>query len=253
VDAPPEYLLFTDADIVYAPAMLSWLVAHARQGDLALVSLMVRLRCESMAERAFVPAFIFFFQMLYPFAWVNRIDCTTAAAAGGCMLIRVDALRRSGGIDQIRDALIDDCALARRVKANGAIWLGLTERVRSIRGYPRLGDIARMVSRSAYAQLGYSPWLLVGTVAAMTLVFLVPPAAALLAPAAGRAFGIAAWAVMALLYIPTLRFYGCSPLWAVVFPVIAAAYLAFTVHSALASWRGKGGLWKGRFQAAKAK
>jgi hopene-associated glycosyltransferase HpnB len=250
---PPEYLLLTDADIVYAPQMLTWLLAHACRGNAALTSLMVKLRCESFAERALIPAFIFFFQMLYPFAWVNRADRATAAAAGGCMLIRADALRQAGGLDAIRNALIDDCALARLIKANGPIWLGLTERVASIRSYPRVRDIGRMVSRSAYAQLGYSPWRLFGTVAAMTLVYLVPPFAALFGSGAVRLFGVGAWAVMAVLYWPVLRFYARSPLWAPALPAVACAYLIFTIKSALASMRGKGGLWKGRFQAARAK
>jgi hopene-associated glycosyltransferase HpnB len=248
-----EYLLLTDADIVYQPATLSWLVAHASADGQALVSLMVKLRCESFAERALIPAFIFFFQMLYPFAWVNRADRATAAAAGGCMLIRAEALRWAGGLDAIRDALIDDCALARLIKAKDPIWLGLTERVASIRGYPRLSDIGRMVSRSAYAQLGYSPWQLSGTVAAMTLIYLVPPAAALFGSGAVRLFGIGAWAVMAVLYWPVLKLYGRSPLWAPALPAVACAYLAFTIDSAFASMRGKGGLWKGRFQAARVK
>lgn len=248
-----EYLLLTDADIVYGPAMLSWLVAHACHSGEALVSLMVKLRCASVAERALIPAFIFFFQMLYPFAWVNRTGRATAAAAGGCMLIRADALRQAGGIDAIRDALIDDCALARRIKAHGPIWLGLTARVASIRGYPRWRDIARMVSRSAYAQLGYSPWQLLGTVIGLALVYLVPPLAALFGSGMVRVAGIAGWAMMAVLYGPVLRFYGCSLLWAPALPAIAASYLVFTVESALASMRGKGGLWKGRFQAARAK
>ena len=169
------------------------------------------------------------------------------------MLIRADALRQVGGIDVIRDALIDDCALARRLKGKGAIWLGLTKRIVSIRNYPQVRDIGRMVARSAYAQLGYSPWRLIGTVAGLTLVYLVPPFAALFGSGAARLFGIGAWAVMAALYWPVLRFYGLSPLWAPALPAIACAYLIFTVQSALASIRGKGGLWKGRFQAAKAK
>jgi hopene-associated glycosyltransferase HpnB len=250
--APSEYILLTDADIVYAPAMLSWLVAHARRNHAVLTSLMVKLRCDSFAERALIPAFIFFFQMLYPFAWVNRTDRATAAAAGGCMLIRADALRRAGGLDAIRDALIDDCALARLLKARGPIWLGLTARVASIRGYPQIDDIRRMVSRSAYAQLGYSPWHLLGTVAAMTLVYLAPPFPALFGSGATRFAGIAAWAVMAVLYWPVLRFYGRSPLWAPALPAVAFAYLLFTVESAINHMRGKGGLWKGRFQAASA-
>jgi hopene-associated glycosyltransferase HpnB len=249
----PEYLLLTDADIVYARRMLSWLVAHAAARADVLTSFMVKLRCDSFAERFLIPGFIFFFQMLYPFAWANRRERATAAAAGGCMLIRAEALRRSGGIEAIRNELIDDCALARRLKAEGPIWLGLTERVASIRGYPHWRDIARMVSRSAYAQLGYSPWQLAGVVAAMTLTFLVPPVAALFGSGVVFMFGIGAWAVMAIVYRPILRFYRLSPLWGLALPAVASAYLLFTMASALASMRGRGGLWKGRFQAARAR
>jgi len=247
---PPEFLLLTDADIVYAPQVLGWLIAHASANKLALASFMVELRCESLPERSLIPAFIFFFEMLYPFSWVNQPAAATAAAAGGCMLVRTDALQQAGGIDAIRDALIDDCALARVLKAKGPIWLGLTARVRSLRRYPEWSDIARMVSRSAYAQLDYSLLMLVATVAGLTLVYLVPPVAALFGAGATRALGIGAWAIMAILFQPTLRFYRLSPLWGFALPAIAGAYLAFTVQSAIDSIRGKGGLWKGRFQAA---
>jgi len=249
----PEYLLLTDADIVYAPMVLSWLVAHAESRGDVLTSLMVKLNCDSLAERFLIPGFIFFFQMLYPFAWVNRRDRTTAAAAGGSMLIRAEALRRAGGIEAIRDALIDDCALAKRLKAQGPIWLGLTTRVTSIRSYPHWRDIAAMVSRSAYAQLDYSPLRLAGTVAAMTLVYLVPPVATLTASGTAFLFGTSAWAFMAILYQPVLRLYRLSPLWGLALPAVAFAYVLFTIESALASRRGQGGLWKGRFQAARAK
>jgi hopene-associated glycosyltransferase HpnB len=247
---PPDFLLLTDADIVYAPKVLGWLVAHASANRLVLASFMVELRCDSLPERGLIPAFIFFFQMLYPFAWVNRPAAATAAAAGGCMLVRADALQQAGGIDAIRSALIDDCALAAALKAQGPIWLGLTGRVRSLRRYPHWSNVGHMVSRTAYAQLRYSPPLLLATVAALTLVYLVPPAAAIFGAGSGRAFGIGAWAVMGILFQPTLRSYRLSPLWGFALPAIAAAYLVFTVQSAIASMRGKGGLWKGRFQAA---
>jgi hopene-associated glycosyltransferase HpnB len=247
---PPDFLLLTDADIVYAPQVLGWLVAHASANRLVLASFMVELRCDSLPERGLIPAFIFFFQMLYPFAWVNRPAAATAAAAGGCMLVRADALRQAGGIDAIRGALIDDCALAAALKAQGPIWLGLTGRVRSLRRYPHWSDVGHMVSRTAYAQLRYSPLLLLGTVAALTLVYLVPPVAAIFNAGPSRAFGIGAWAIMAILFQPTLRSYRRSPVWGFALPAVAAAYLVFTVQSAIASMRGKGGLWKGRFQAA---
>jgi hopene-associated glycosyltransferase HpnB len=246
---PPELLLLTDADIVHAPDSVSRLVAHAERKGLVLTSLMVKLRCESFAERFNVPAFIFFFQMLYPFANVNRPRSAVAAAAGGCMLVRTDALREAGGIEAIRGALIDDCALAKVLKARGPIWLGLTDRVHSIRPYPALGDIRRMVVRSAYAQLRYSPLLLMGTTAGMLLTYLVPPLLAIFGSGAARIVGGVTWLLMAIAFQPTLRFYRCSPLWGIALPVIALEYMLFTLDSAYQYVRGRGGNWKGRMQA----
>jgi hopene-associated glycosyltransferase HpnB len=245
----PDYILLSDADIVYAPDVLSALVARAVSNKLVLTSLMVKLRCESFAERSLIPAFIFFFQMLYPFPWVNNPNAATAAAAGGCMLVKSDALKAAGGIDAIRNALIDDCSLAKRLKAQGPIWLGLTERAHSTRPYPDLEDIRRMVSRSAYAQLRNSPLLLAGTVAGMALTYLAPPLLALFATGTAQWLGLLAWALMALTFIPTLRLYGRSPLWGLALPAIALCYMLFTIDSALQFARGKGGLWKGRVQA----
>jgi hopene-associated glycosyltransferase HpnB len=253
LDDPAEYLLLSDADIVYAPDMLRWLVAHAMSRHALLTSLMVKLQCESRSERFLIPAFVFFFQMLYPFSWVNHRECRTAAAAGGCTLVRADTLRGVGDIAAIRDSLIDDCALARKFKQQGDIWLGLTDRVSSCRDYPRWADIAQMVSRSAYAQLGYSPVRLAGAVLGMVLTFLVPPVAALAGSGDVRLFGVGAWVIMAVLFWPTLRGYKVSPLCGVALPAIAFAYLMFTLDSALQSMRGKGGYWKGRFQATRAK
>jgi hopene-associated glycosyltransferase HpnB len=249
-ETAPDYLLLTDADIVYGAGVVSNLIAHAEAGRLVLTSLMVELRCESFAERVLIPAFVFFFQMLYPFAWVNRTKYATAAAAGGCMLAHAGTLRAAGGIEVIRNALIDDCALARIMKARGPIWLGLTERVHSIRSYPRIGDIQRMVARSAYAQLRYSPWLLAGTVVGMTLTYLVPVLMALFGDPLIRALGLWAWTLMAVAFAPTLQFYRRSLLWGFALPLIALCYLAFTLDSALQYSRGQGGLWKGRVQAA---
>jgi hopene-associated glycosyltransferase HpnB len=245
----PDFLLLTDADIVYQTDVLTRLVARAERGGLALTSLMVKLRCESRAERALVPAFIFFFQMLYPFSWIKQAKAATAGAAGGCMLVRAEALRQAGGIEVIRNALIDDCALAAILKARGPIWLGLTERARSIRRYPHFADIRRMVSRSAYAQLGYSPLLLLGTLAGMGLTYLAPPLIALAGSGLARALGLVAWLLMAIALQPTLRFYRVSPLWGIGLPAIAFCYTLFTFDSALQFARGKGGLWKGRVQA----
>jgi hopene-associated glycosyltransferase HpnB len=246
---PPDYLLLTDADIAHAPDSLSRLVARAESKHLVLTSLMVKLRCESFAERAGIPAFVFFFQMLYPFVWVNRPASAVAAAAGGCMLVRADVLRKAGGIEVIRGALIDDCALAKALKAHGPIWLGLTERVHSVRPYPSLADIRRMVARSAYAQLHYSPLLLMGTVAGMVLTYLVPPFAAIFGSGIVRMVGLATWALMALAFQPTLRFYRLSPLWGVALPAIALQYTLYTLDSAYQYVRGRGGTWKGRVQA----
>jgi hopene-associated glycosyltransferase HpnB len=229
--------------------VLKDLAAQAANEKLVLTSLMVKLRCESPAERGLIPAFIFFFQMLYPFSWVNRSDRATAAAAGGCMLVRADVLRQAGGIEAIRGALIDDCALARILKAHGPIWLGLTERVHSIRPYPDIEEIRRMVARSAYAQLQYSPLLLAGTVLGMALTYLAPPLTALFADGSARIFGLAAWGLMALAFQPTLRLYRLSPLWGLALPAIATCYMLFTLDSALQFARGKGGQWKGRIQA----
>jgi hopene-associated glycosyltransferase HpnB len=244
-----EYLLLSDADIVYAPDTLTALAARARAGGLVLTSLMVKLRCESLAERALIPAFIFFFEMLYPFAWINRPRAATAGAAGGCMLVRADTLKQAGGIGAIRNALIDDCTLARALKARGPIWLGLTQRAHSIRPYPGLQDIRRMVARSAYAQLRYSPLILTGVVAGMGITYLAPPLIALFGAGWPRIMGLAAWLLMAVAFQPTLRFYRLSPLWGIALPAIAFCYTLFTLDSALQYARGKGGLWKGRVQA----
>jgi hypothetical protein len=165
------------------------------------------------------------------------------------MLVQRAALERAGGIASIRAEIIDDCALARRLKAVGPIWLGLTRRATSLRPYGGLAEIGRMVSRSAYAQLGYSPLLLSGTVAGMTLTYLVPPMLALFGSGLAQVAGLGAWLLMALAFQPMLRFYRVSPLWGVALPAIAAAYTLFTVQSALEVWRGRGGLWKGRVQA----
>ena len=246
---PAGYLLLTDADIVYVAGELKTLVARAQAGGNVLTSLMAKLRCKSFAERAFIPAFIFFFQMLYPFAWANDPRRGTAAAAGGCMLARREALRAIGGMASIRNALIDDCALAKRLKVQGPIWIGLTDGVSSTRAYPAVEDIRRMVARTAYAQLGYSPLLLTGTVLGLALAYVAPILLAVFAGGFAEILGLAAWLLMALAFQPTLRFYRVSPLWGLALPAIAAAYMAFTVDSAYQHARGRGGMWKGRAQA----
>jgi len=245
----PAYLWLTDADIAHAPDTLRSLVSRAERGQLVLVSLMARLRCVSLAERALVPAFVFFFQLLYPFGRVNRPG-KTAAAAGGCMLVRRDALEQAGGIASIRDALIDDCAMGALMKRQGRIWLGLTDRSISIRRYDSWGSVADMIARSAYAQLRYNPLLLLGTLAGMALIYVVPPALTLFGGGVSRWLGLGAWALMALSFQPMLRFYRRSHLWGVALPLIAGFYAGCTFLSAWRHRRGRGGMWKGRAQAA---
>jgi hopene-associated glycosyltransferase HpnB len=247
--AAPEFVLFSDADIAYAPHVLARLVAIARARGSALTSLMVKLRCESPAERWLVPAFVFFFQMLYPFGWVNDVRRRTAAAAGGCMLARRETLAAAGGLDALRGALIDDCALAAVMKREGPIWLGLTESVQSLRAYPAFTDFRRMVARSAFAELRYSALRLAGAVAGMALVYLAPPLLAIFAHGVAQAAGALAWAMMALSLMPTLRLYRRPLAYGLALPAIAAAYVAFTLDSAIQFWRGRGGYWKGRIQA----
>ena len=245
----PRYLWLTDADIAHAPDTLRLLVARAEAGGLSLVSLMARLRCAAPAERALVPAFVFFFRMLYPFARVNRPG-GKGAAAGGCMLVRRESLARAGGIAAVRSALIDDCTLGALLKQQEPVWLGLTNRSVSIRAYDDFASVAAMIARSAYAQLRYSPLLLAGTIAGLALVYAAPPLLALFGHGAARLCAAAAWALMALSFQPMLRFYGRSPLWGIALPAIATVYAGCTLQSAWQHVRGRGGMWKGRAQAA---
>ena len=256
------YVLFTDADILHDPGSLARLVAKAEREDRDLVSLMVLLRCDSPWERLLVPPFVFFFAMLYPFAWVGDPQARTAAAAGGCMLVRRAALARAGGLAPIRGEIIDDCALARLIKRDGRaggpgrIWLGLTHRVTSIRPYESLASLWAMVSRSAFAQLGYSAGLLAATLAGMAAVFLAPAGLALAYPWHGSGLaaglGAAAWALMAVTLAPILRLYGQPRAMALLLPAAAALYCAMTLSSAIQHWRGRGGRWKGRVEAGRA-
>ncbi|MFD5800408.1 MULTISPECIES: glycosyltransferase [unclassified Streptomyces] len=249
----PEYLLLTDADIAHAPDSLRALVAAAGTGGFDVVSQMARLRVASGWERLVVPAFVYFFAQLYPFRWIGR-EGRTAAAAGGCVLLRTGAAERARIPDAIRHAVIDDVALARAVKGSGGrVWLGLAERVDSVRPYPRLRDLWRMVSRSAYAQLRHHPLVLAGTVAGLALVYLVPPLAVVVGAARGETaaavLGGAAWLVMAGTYAPMLRHYR-QPLWlAPLLPFTAFLYLLMTVDSAVQHYRGRGAAWKGRTYA----
>ncbi|MFI1016902.1 glycosyltransferase [Streptomyces sp. NPDC020965] len=251
----PEYLLLTDADIAHAPDSLRELVAAARTNGLDLVSQMARLRVVSGWERLVVPAFVYFFAQLYPFRWVNRRGArTTAAAAGGCVLLRTEAAERAAVPESIRGAVIDDVSLARAVRrSGGGIWLGLAERVESVRPYPRLAQLWRMVSRSAYAQLLHSPLLLAGTVVGLALIYLVPPVALVAGLVGGDAMaawaGGVAWAVMTGTYLPMLRHYGQPALLAPLLPFTALLYLLMTVDSAVQHHRGRGAAWKGRTYA----
>ncbi|MGD2180437.1 glycosyltransferase [Lusitaniella coriacea LEGE 07167] len=253
----PDYLLLTDADIDRDRASLHRLVAKALAEDLDLVSLMVKLRVQSFWENLLIPAFIFFFQKLYPFPWVNNPHKSTAAAAGGCILIKKEALTRIGGISAIKDALIDDCALGKAIKGvkNSSppyhkIWLGLTQNAHSLRPYDSLKAIWDMVARTAYTQLYYSPFLLLGTLLGMTLVYLVPPVSVVWGSATGNwvcaIAGSLPWILMSIAYLPTLRFYNCSPFLALCLPGIAFLYTLMTLDSAIRHLRGKGGNWKGR-------
>lgn len=244
----PDYFLFTDADIVHAPESISSSVALAQAGDRDLVSMMVKLRCDSLAERALIPAFVYFFFMLYPPEWVNRASDKTAAAAGGDILVRAEALARIGGITAIRNELIDDCALARQVKRNGSVWLGLTENARSIRPYGSFAVIGRMISRTAFYQLRHSAWLLIGTVLALAITFLAPPVLVFFFGGWAALFGGAAWLLMSITFLPMVRFYGLSPLWAPTLPLVALFYAGATIDSAIQYWMGRGGEWKDRVQ-----
>jgi hopene-associated glycosyltransferase HpnB len=239
-------VLLTDADIVHEPAHLATLMAKLLDSRLDLVSEMVRLNCTSLAERLLVPAFVYFFQMLYPFAKVNDPRSRIAAAAGGTILVRREALARQGGIDAIKDALIDDVAMAKAVKRGGPIFLGHSQLAASIRRYPGVSDIWLMISRTAFSQLRYSASLLVLTIASLGMVWLVPPWEAVFGR--GWVFGcaLAACLLAALSYLPTLRRYQRNPLWAFALPLIALFFMAATVASAVNYWRGKGASWKSR-------
>jgi hopene-associated glycosyltransferase HpnB len=239
-------LLFTDADIVHDPRHLSSLVAKLLQSRADMVSEMVRLNCTSLAERALVPAFVYFFQMLYPFSRVNDPSSSVAAAAGGTVLIRREALQRIGGIEAIKNSLIDDVALAKSVKRSGAIFLGHSGLAASIRPYANFADIWQMITRTAFTQLRYSPVLLALTLLALTVVWLAPAAAILSTRGWQFAFGLAAYGLSVISYMPTLARYGRNRFWALALPLIALFYMAATVGSALNYWRGRGARWKSR-------
>lgn len=250
--AGPEFLLLTDADILHAPESIATLVTMARSGPFDLASFMVKLHCETVAEKLLVPAFVFFFFKLYPPAWVADPRRSTAGAAGGCILIRAAALRAAGGLEAIRNQMIDDCALAARVKHNGGrLWLGVSATTRSLRPYGGFFEIGKMISRSAFNQLHHSSWLLALALVGMAATYLLPPALVL----QGRGhltgpvlLGAGVWLLMTLSLVPTLRLYRLSPLWALALPLIAIFYMGATFHSAWKYWSGRGGEWKGRIQ-----
>jgi len=245
----PDYVLFSDADILHASGNLTRLIARAEAGGYDLVSSMVKLQCETFAERALIPAFVFFFLMLYPPAWTASPKHATAGAAGGCILMRWPALGRIGGVAAIRGELIDDCALAKAVKSSGGkIWLGVTSKTRSIRGYGAFGEIGRMISRTAFWQLHHSYCLLAGTIVGLFITYMLPPLLLLTGRLVPACLSMVAWALMMVAYAPSLRFYGLTMLWAPALPVIVLFYTGATVHSALRYWNGRGGEWKGRVQ-----
>jgi hopene-associated glycosyltransferase HpnB len=247
----PDYLLLTDADIVHASDNLRGLVARAESGDFDLVSLMVRLHCRGLWERLLVPAFVFFFFKLYPPRWVADKERDIAAAAGGCMLLRGGMLQRIGGVDSIRDEIIDDCALARRVKTVGRVWLGIADETRSVRPYGSWRPLWDMISRCAFAQINYSAGILVVLMMGMVVTYLAPPLLVLLSHSPlAMALGGVAWLAMTASFLPILKIYRCPAPVALLLPAIAAFYMAATLGSAVQFWRGRGGAWKGRYQAA---
>lgn len=248
----PEYFWFTDADIVHGPDTLQRLVTRAEGKQLGLASLMVLLQAKTLPERLLIPAFLYFFLMLYPPKWIAEQSAKTAGAAGGCILLRREALERIGGIKAIRAEVIDDCAMARAVKRSGGrIWMGLTRRSVSLRSYASFGEIRDLIARTAFTQLRYSALVLLGTLVGLLLTYVVPPVLTFHPQAIVWRLALAAWALMTLTYLPTVRFYGLRPLWAPLLPLAAVFYSWATCLSAVRYWMGRGGQWKGRMQAAR--
>ena len=250
----PDFLLLTDADIQHAPSDIATLVGIAESGGYDLASFMVKLHCRAPAEKLLIPAFVFFFFMLYPPQWVGDPRRTIAGAAGGCLLVRPAALERAGGVAAIRQEIIDDCALARAVKqSGGSVWLGATAETRSLRPYNSFARIERMIARTAFNQLKHSAWLLLATLLGMLLLFLLPLVLLVSGSAWLAIIGALAFALMMTAYEPMVRFYGLNPLWSLSLPLSGAFFTAATVHSAMRYWRGRGGPWKGRAQDVGAK
>lgn len=246
----PDFFLFTDADIVHAPDSVSELVQLSASGPYDLVSYMVKLYCRTLPEKFLIPAFVFFFFKLYPPAWIVNPRRATAGAAGGCMLVRPTALQAAGGLASIRGEVIDDCALAARIKQSGGrLWLGASHSTESIRPYGGFADIGGMVSRSAFNQLQHSAWLLLFALAGMMVTYLLPPALTLFSHRMTPALlGATAWLLMAISFVPVLRLYRLNPLWGLALPLMAIFYMGATFHSAWKYWSGRGGEWKGRVQ-----
>jgi hopene-associated glycosyltransferase HpnB len=245
----PQYLLFTDADIVHQPESISALVALAGAGRYDLASYMVKLHCETLAERFLIPAFVYFFLKLYSPRWIANPNRGIAGAAGGCILLRPEILDRCGGLAAIRNQINDDCALARQVKRKGGrLWLGLTNSAQSIRPYRSLGEVGRMISRTAFNQLNHSAVLLLMSLLGLTITYLLPPLLLFSHSSLTRMLGATTWLAMTVSYFPIIRFYKLSLLWAMSLPLIALYYMGATLHSAFQFWTGRGGAWKGRVQ-----
>ena len=247
----PQFLLLTDADIEHSPENVATLVALAEAGDYDLASFMVKLHCRSLAEKLLIPAFVFFFFLLYPPEWIRNSRRKTAGAAGGCILVRPAALERIGGIAAIRQEIIDDCALARAVKSTGGkVWLGVTIDTRSLRPYNSFAEIERMIARTAFNQLRHSVWLLLGAIAGMALLYVLPLGLLASKSPLLASIGGVSYLLMAAIYCPMVRFYGLNPLWGLALPFSAMFYMAATIDSAVKYWSGRGGEWKGRAQDA---
>jgi len=245
----PKFLLLTDADIRHSPDNLATLDAVAEAGSFDLTSFMVKLHCQTLAERLLVPPFVFFFFLLYPPAWARDPRRRVAGAAGGCMLIRPEALDRAGGTAAIRGQIIDDCALARAVKqSGGSVWLGVTQDACSTRVYGTFGEIERMIARTAFNQLQHSVWLLLGALVGLTITYLLPLGLLISGDWILALVGAVSWLMMSAAFLPMVRFYGLRPARALTLPFSACFYMLATLHSAFKFWSGRGGEWKGRAQ-----
>ena len=245
----PTWLMLTDADVLHGAETVANLGLVASHGPYDLVSFMVKLHCESLPEKLLIPAFVYFFFMLYPPAWIRNTRRSTAGAAGGCMLVRAETLERAGGLESIRGAVIDDCSLARLLRQHGGrLWMGLTDQSQSLRRYETFADVEHMVSRTAFNQLKHSSWLLLCTIAGMLITYLAPPLLLLTRSRPSIFMGAAAWAAMTTTYSTIVRYYRLNPAWALTLPLAALFYLGATMHSAVKYWKGSGGDWKGRVQ-----